>query len=32
MADDQELMSLMVEKSFTSTFFSGIETPDEISL
>ncbi len=31
LADDKELMSLMVETGFTSTFI-GIETPDEISL
>ena len=31
LADDRELMSLMVETGFTSTFI-GIETPDEISL
>ncbi len=31
LADDKELMSLMVETGFTSAFI-GIETPDEISL
>ena len=31
LADDIELMSLMVETGFTSTFI-GIETPDELSL
>jgi radical SAM superfamily enzyme YgiQ (UPF0313 family) len=31
LADDEELMSLMVETSFNSTFI-GIETPDEVSL
>jgi len=31
LADDEELMSLMVETGFTSTFI-GIETPDEKSL
>ncbi len=31
LADDKELMSLMVETGFTSTFI-GIETPDEVSL
>jgi radical SAM superfamily enzyme YgiQ (UPF0313 family) len=31
LADDEELMSLMVESGFTSTFV-GIETPEEISL
>ena len=31
LADDQELMSLMVETGFTSTFI-GIETPEEESL
>jgi radical SAM superfamily enzyme YgiQ (UPF0313 family) len=31
LADDEELMSLMVESGFTSTFV-GIETPEEKSL
>ncbi|MBS2100848.1 B12-binding domain-containing radical SAM protein [Carboxylicivirga linearis] len=31
LADDKELMSLMIETGFTSTFI-GIETPDEIAL
>lgn len=31
LADDEELISLMVETGFTSTFI-GIETPDDISL
>lgn len=31
LADDEELMSLMTETGFTSTFV-GIETPDELSL
>lgn len=31
LADDEELMTLMIEAGFTSTFI-GIETPDEISL
>jgi radical SAM superfamily enzyme YgiQ (UPF0313 family) len=31
LADDKDLLSLMIETGFTSTFI-GIETPDEISL
>ena len=31
LADDKELMSLMIEAGFSSAFI-GIETPDEISL